>query len=107
MPMNSVVSREEWLQARLAHLEKEKELTRQRDALSAERRQLPWVRVDKNYVFQGPNGEQALLEAFRERIGHEIRIEVRLVEHIEREPGGKLRAVKSAIAPQAREGVVR
>ena len=44
---HQVVSRDEWLAARKAHLAREKELTRQRDRLSAERRQLPWVRVDK------------------------------------------------------------
>ncbi len=64
MPRHNVVSREEWLEARKAHLVKEKELTRQRDRLSAERRELPWVRVDKRYVFDGPDGEQALADLF-------------------------------------------
>jgi len=48
------VSEAEWLVARKDLLTKEKELTRQRDALSAERRKLPWVRVDKEYVFDAP-----------------------------------------------------
>lgn len=48
-----IVSRAEWLEARKALLIKEKELTRLRDELAAERRALPWVRVDKQYVFDG------------------------------------------------------
>ena len=52
-----VVSRAEWLAARTQLLTREKELTRQHDALSAERRKLPWVRVEKEYLFEGPSGE--------------------------------------------------
>jgi predicted dithiol-disulfide oxidoreductase (DUF899 family) len=59
-----VVSREEWLDARQQHLLKEKELTRQRDRLSAERRELPWVRVDKQYVFETPAGRKTLEQLF-------------------------------------------
>jgi predicted dithiol-disulfide oxidoreductase (DUF899 family) len=59
-----VVSREQWTEARRRLLAAEKELTRQRDALSAERRALPWVRVDKEYVFDGPNGPQTLAQLF-------------------------------------------
>src|SRR4051794_22035182 len=62
-----VVSREEWLAARRLHLEREKELTRSRDRLSAERRELPWVRVDKAYHFPGPNGEETLADLFAGR----------------------------------------
>jgi predicted dithiol-disulfide oxidoreductase (DUF899 family) len=62
-----VVSREEWLSARKALLDKEKELTRQRDALSRERRQLPWVKVDKAYVFEGPRGKESLADLFENR----------------------------------------
>ena len=46
-----IVSREDWLAACKLHLAAEKELTRRRDALAAERRALPWVRVEKNYAF--------------------------------------------------------
>src|SRR5712691_1069372 len=61
---HKVVSQEEWLTARRAHLAREKELTRLRDQLSAERRALPWVKVDKRYVFDGPHGNQTLADLF-------------------------------------------
>ena len=54
---HQIVSRDEWLAARTELLRKEKEFTRLRDQLSAERRALPWVKVEKNYVFDGPNGK--------------------------------------------------
>lgn len=59
-----VVSREAWLAARKQHLEHEKAFTKERDRLSAERRALPWVKVDKDYHFQGPNGELKLADLF-------------------------------------------
>src|SRR5580704_3873444 len=59
-----VVSREEWLVGRKKLLAREKQLTRERDAVAAERRQLPWVKVEKNYVFDGPNGKVTLAELF-------------------------------------------
>ena len=59
-----VVSRQEWLTARKQHLIHEKAFTRQRDQLSAERRALPWVKIDKAYSFEGPNGRQSLSELF-------------------------------------------
>lgn len=62
-----VVSREEWLSARLAFLAKEKEFTRLRDDLSRQRRELPWVKVDKPYVFDGPNGKETLADLFENR----------------------------------------
>jgi predicted dithiol-disulfide oxidoreductase (DUF899 family) len=58
------VSREEWLAARKELLKKEKEFTRLRDQLSAERRELPWVKVEKNYVFDGPDGKESLSDLF-------------------------------------------
>jgi predicted dithiol-disulfide oxidoreductase (DUF899 family) len=64
---HAVVSREEWLKVRLALLEKEKQLTRLRDQLAAERRALPWVRVTKPYVFDAPEGRVTLAELFAGR----------------------------------------
>jgi predicted dithiol-disulfide oxidoreductase (DUF899 family) len=67
MNHNPIVSREEWLAARKQHLVKEKELTRARDALNAERRALPWVRVQKEYVFDAPTGKVTLADLFAGR----------------------------------------
>jgi predicted dithiol-disulfide oxidoreductase (DUF899 family) len=61
---HKVVANAEWLEARKAFLAKEKELTRVRDELSRQRRELPWERVDKNYVFDGPNGSETLADLF-------------------------------------------
>jgi predicted dithiol-disulfide oxidoreductase (DUF899 family) len=61
---HKVVSNAEWLEARKAFLAKEKELTRMRDELSRQRRELPWERVEKNYVFDGPNGKVTLADLF-------------------------------------------
>jgi predicted dithiol-disulfide oxidoreductase (DUF899 family) len=65
--VHAIVSQAEWLQARRALLEQEKALTRQRDELSRQRRGLPWVKVDQNYVFEGPRGSVALSELFAGR----------------------------------------
>jgi predicted dithiol-disulfide oxidoreductase (DUF899 family) len=62
-----IVSHTEWLAARKEHLTREKEFTRQRDELSRQRRELPWERVEKQYVFEGPNGKQTLLDLFDSR----------------------------------------
>lgn len=64
MQYPQIVSRAEWLAARKALLAKEKEATRQRDALSAERRKLPMVKIDKEYVCDGPNGPVKLRDLF-------------------------------------------
>jgi predicted dithiol-disulfide oxidoreductase (DUF899 family) len=67
MDLPRVVSQSEWLAARKALLVKEKELTRQRDALSAERRRLPMVKVEEEYVFDGPDGPTSLRDLFGPR----------------------------------------
>jgi predicted dithiol-disulfide oxidoreductase (DUF899 family) len=72
MTDHPVVSREEWLVARTAFLAKEKEFTRLRDELNRERRELPWVKVEKAYTFQGPSGERTLAELFDGRSQLEI-----------------------------------
>jgi predicted dithiol-disulfide oxidoreductase (DUF899 family) len=59
-----VVSRDEWLAARKKLLAKEKQLTREHDAVAAERRQLPWVRVEKKYIFDSPSGKKTLADLF-------------------------------------------
>jgi predicted dithiol-disulfide oxidoreductase (DUF899 family) len=67
MEPRRIVTRAEWLEARKEHLAREKELTRLRDRLLAERRNLPWVRVEKPYVFEGPGGTVTLAELFQGR----------------------------------------
>jgi predicted dithiol-disulfide oxidoreductase (DUF899 family) len=64
---HTVVTRDGWLKARLTLLAKEKEFTRLRDQLSKERRELPRERVDKQYIFDGPNARQTLPELFEDR----------------------------------------
>src|SRR5437879_1373691 len=59
-----VVSREEWLVARKKLLAKEKQLTCQRDAIAAERRQLPWVKVEKNFDLDSPSAKTTLANLF-------------------------------------------
>src|SRR5919201_7166770 len=67
MQPHSVVSREEWIGARKAHLAREKENTKARERLAEERRALPWVKVEKNYVFDGPGGKVSLGDLFKGR----------------------------------------
>jgi predicted dithiol-disulfide oxidoreductase (DUF899 family) len=64
MALPDVVSRDEWLAARTELLAREKELTRLRDLLNADRRRLPMVRVEKDYVFAGPQGDARLVDLF-------------------------------------------
>ena len=64
MQKHNIVSREKWIEARKALLQKEKVFTRQRDQLSRERRGLPWVKVEKEYMFDGPRGKETLADLF-------------------------------------------
>jgi predicted dithiol-disulfide oxidoreductase (DUF899 family) len=64
---HAVVSRDQWLAERKTLLAQEKELTRLRDQLAEERRALPWVRVEKNYVFDTPEGKRSLADLFEGR----------------------------------------
>jgi predicted dithiol-disulfide oxidoreductase (DUF899 family) len=64
MSLPAVTPRQEWLAARKELLLREKELTRLHDALNTSRRQLPMVRIDKEYVFEGPDGEASLADLF-------------------------------------------
>src|SRR5437764_1289887 len=64
MTNHAVASRAEWLEARKRLLAEEKEFTRQRDSLSERRRALPWVKIDKAYHFEGPEGVVSLEDLF-------------------------------------------
>src|SRR5947209_2923752 len=64
MEDREIVSEADWLVARKDLLTREKEFRRQRDALSAARHSLPWVKIDKKYVFDGPKGKETLAELF-------------------------------------------
>src|ERR1700728_1684976 len=61
---HQIVSREQWTAARQQLLAQEKQLTRMRDQVAAQRREVPWVRVDKTYMFEGPNGRETLADLF-------------------------------------------
>ncbi|MFN6546738.1 DUF899 family protein [Mycolicibacterium nivoides] len=62
-----VATRDEWLEARKKLLAAEREVTHLRDAVNAQRRRLPMVKVDKDYTFEGPNGEVRLVDLFEGR----------------------------------------
>src|SRR5260370_35767748 len=67
MKTRPIVSSKEWEAARQQLLVKEKDLTRARDALAAERRRMPWLAVKKNYELDGPKGKASLLDLFEAR----------------------------------------
>ncbi len=67
MQTHKTVSRDEWIAARRTLLAKEKELLTARDKLRQQTRELPWVKVDKNYLFEGPNGKETLSDLFAGR----------------------------------------
>jgi predicted dithiol-disulfide oxidoreductase (DUF899 family) len=67
IPHPKIVTPNEWLDARKSHLEREKEITRQFDRLRAERRRLPMVKIEKNYVFDDLNGKRTLRDLFEGR----------------------------------------
>src|SRR5689334_5724572 len=74
MSLPKIVSRGDWLVARTQLLDEEKALTRARDALNTKRRELPMVEIDKEYVFEGPDGNATLVDLFEGRhqlvVGH-------------------------------------
>lgn len=82
VPQAKVVSHAEWLAARKEFLAQEKEFTRRRDDLSRQRRELPWEKVEKQYVFEGPNGKETLADLFDKR--HQL-----IVYHFMLGPGWK------------------
>ena len=67
MQSHTVVSREEWIESRKALLTEEKAFNKERDRLAAARRALPWVRVDKDYTFEGEGGRETLSDLFAGR----------------------------------------
>ncbi len=67
LPHPLIVTREEWLAARETLLEHEKEVTRHHDRVNAERRRLPMVKIEKAYVFDGPEGKRSLLDLFEDK----------------------------------------
>lgn len=79
-PLPKIVSKDEWFVARKELLKKEKEATRARDALNAERRRLPMVEIEKDYVFEGPDGKASLLDLFEGR--HQL-----FIRHFMFDPG--------------------
>jgi predicted dithiol-disulfide oxidoreductase (DUF899 family) len=98
-PVPRVVSREEWLDARKALLAKEKELMRLRDRLAAERRTLPWVKVEKPYVFDGPRGPVTLADLFDGR-------SQLFVKHFMMGPGQVTQCVGCSLEVDHLEGVL-
>ena len=96
---NPVVSRDEWLAARKMLLAKEKALTRLRDQLNAERRQLPHVKVEKPYVFDGPNGKETLADLFDGR-------SQLIVKHFMLGPGWKEGCVGCSFGADHAEGAL-
>ena len=78
MQPHKIVSREEWIEARKAHMAHEKEYTRARDRLSRERRALPWVKVDKNYVFDSSDGQRTLADLFKFKGRSQLHVRARL-----------------------------
>jgi predicted dithiol-disulfide oxidoreductase (DUF899 family) len=94
-----VVSRGEWLEARTALLAKEKEFTKLRDQLSAEQRGLPWVRIEKDYTFDGPSGKVTLAELFNGR-------SQLFLKHFMKGPGQKNNCVGCAFEVDHLEGLL-
>ena len=64
MQAHKIVSHDEWIAARKAYLAEEKAFSRARDALAKKRRELPWEKVEKKYVFDTPNGKQTFADLF-------------------------------------------
>jgi len=97
--LHRVVSQQEWLQERLALLEKEKAQTRMRDELNAERLALPWVKVEKEYIFDGPRGKVSLSDLFDGR-------SQLFIKHFMMGPGATTQCVGCSLEVDHIEGVL-
>jgi len=97
--MHRTVSREQWITERQRLLEEEKEFTRRRDALGEQRRALPWVKVDKRYEFDSPQGRVTLAELFHGR-------SQLFVQHVMQGPDQPLQCVGCALAIDHLEGLL-
>src|SRR5215472_13961067 len=95
-----VVSREKWIEARRALLEREKEVTRLRDELSGYRRELPWVKIEKEYVFDAPEGKVTLAELFDGR-------SQLFIKHFMMGPGQVTQCVGCSLEVDHLEGVLQ
>ena len=102
MSLPEVASRDQWLAERAALLAKEKELTRARDALAAERRRMPRMAVEKQYGFEGPNGPASLLDLnLPRKDGREVLAEIKADDDLRTIP------VVILTTSQAEEDVLR
>jgi len=94
-----IVSRAEWLAAREKLLAREKQLTREHDAIAAERRGLPWVKVEKEYVFDGPKGQLTLSDLFQGR-------SQLFIKHFMMGPGAQHQCVGCSLEVDHLEGIL-
>jgi predicted dithiol-disulfide oxidoreductase (DUF899 family) len=97
--MHRVVTREQWIAERQELLAQEKAFTRQRDALAERRRALPWVRIEKNYEFDSPQGRVTFADLFRDR-------SQLFVQHVMQGPAQPLQCVGCALAVDHLEGIL-
>jgi len=100
MSEHEIVSREQWTIARKAFLAKEKQFTRERDRLMAERRELPWVKVEKTYVFDTPDGKRTLADLFEGK-------SQLIIKHFMLAPGQKEGCVGCSFEADHVEGALR
>src|SRR6267154_3985329 len=96
---HEIVSRTDWLVARKDLLKREKVLTRLRDQLSAERRALPWVKIDKEYIFDAPEGKVTLADLFEDR-------SQLFVKHFMMGPGQTTQCVGCSLEVDHLEGIL-
>ena len=99
MHPNPIVAKSDWIEARRALLAKEKELTRLRDRLAEECRALPWVRIEKPYVFEGPDGRVTLEELFGGR-------SQLMIKHFMMGPGARTLCIGCAFEVDHLEGIL-